>query len=160
MPICTLKSRRDVFVRIALPSQQSVEIRLPPLRDRIEDIPILAEHFLKLHRERYRRPIMGFTPEGRATTPLARNVRELDHVIERAVLMSTGNIVTAFDLALEATPDARLGATRRDEPRRRRATANQKALARFEGNANRAAEALGLSRSALYRRLQKYGLGS
>jgi DNA-binding NtrC family response regulator len=151
--------RQDLLFRL-----NTVEIRLPSLRDRIEDIPVLAEHFLKLHRERYRRPIMGFTPE--AIDALRQhlwpgNVRELDHVVERAVLMSPGNIVTAFDLALEATPDARLSARLEEmslEDAERLLI--KKALARFEGNANRAAEALGLSRSALYRRLQKYGLGS
>ncbi len=151
--------RQDLLFRL-----NTVEIRLPPLRDRLEDIPVLAEHFLKLHRERYRRPIMGFTPE--ALDALRHhlwpgNVRELDHVVERAVLMSPGNIVTAFDLALEATPDARLSARLEEmslEDAERLLI--KKALARFEGNANRAAEALGLSRSALYRRLQKYGLGS
>ena len=151
--------RQDLLFRL-----NTVEIRLPPLRDRIEDIPVLAEHFLNLHRERYRRPIVGFTPE--ALSALRHhlwpgNVRELDHVIERAVLMCTGNVVTAFDLALEATPDARLSARLEEmslEDAERLLI--KKALARFEGNANRAAEALGLSRSALYRRLQKYGLGS
>jgi DNA-binding NtrC family response regulator len=151
--------RQDLLFRL-----NTVEIRLPPLRDRLEDIPVLAEHFLKLHRERYRRPIMGFTPE--ALDALRHhlwpgNVRELDHVVERAVLMSPGNFVTAFDLALEATPDARLSARLEEmslEDAERLLI--KKALARFEGNANRAAEALGLSRSALYRRLQKYGLGS
>ncbi|HSL55062.1 MAG TPA: sigma-54 dependent transcriptional regulator [Pyrinomonadaceae bacterium] len=151
--------RQDLLFRL-----NTVEIRLPPLRDRIEDIPVLAEHFLKLHRERYRRPIMGFTPE--ALDALRQhlwpgNVRELDHVIERAVLMSPGSMVTAFDLALEATPDARLSARLEEmslEDAERLLI--KKALSRFEGNANRAAEALGLSRSALYRRLQKYGLGS
>ena len=153
------KFRQDLLFRL-----NTVEIRLPPLRDRLEDIPVLAEHFLKVHRERYRRPILGFTPE--ALDALRHhlwpgNVRELDHVIERAVLMSTGSMVTAFDLALEATPDARLSARLEEmslEDAERLLI--KKALARFEGNANRAAEALGLSRSALYRRLQKYGLGS
>ena len=151
--------RQDLLFRL-----NTVEIRLPPLRDRLEDIPILAEHFLKVHREHYRRPITGFTPE--ALEALRHhlwpgNVRELDHVIERAVLMSPGSIVTAFDLALESTPDARLSARLEEmslEDAERLLI--KKALARFEGNANRAAEALGLSRSALYRRLQKYGLGS
>jgi len=151
--------RQDLLFRL-----NTVEIRLPSLRDRLEDIPVLADHFLKIHRERYRRPIVGFTPE--ALEALRHhlwpgNVRELDHVIERAVLMSTGNVVTAFDLALEATPDARLSARLEEmslEDAERLLI--KKALARFEGNANRAAEALGLSRSALYRRLQKYGLGS
>jgi DNA-binding NtrC family response regulator len=151
--------RQDLLFRL-----NTVEIRLPPLRDRLEDIPVLADHFLKIHRERYRRPVVGFTPE--ALEALRHhlwpgNVRELDHVIERAVLMSTGNMLTAFDLALEATPDARLSARLEEmslEDAERLLI--KKALARFEGNANRAAEALGLSRSALYRRLQKYGLGS
>ena len=151
--------RQDLLFRL-----NTVEIRLPPLRDRLEDIPSLAEHFLKVHREHYRRPITGFTPE--ALEALRHhlwpgNVRELDHVIERAVLMSPGSMVTAFDLALESTPDARLSARLEEmslEDAERLLI--KKALARFEGNANRAAEALGLSRSALYRRLQKYGLGS
>lgn len=151
--------RQDLLFRL-----NTVEIRLPPLRDRVEDIPVLAEHFLRLHRERYRRPIIGFTPEALAALRhhlWPGNVRELDHVIERAVLMSAGNIVTAFDLALEATPDARFS-SRLEEMSLEDAERLliKKALARFEGNANRAAEALGLSRSALYRRLQKYGLGS
>ena len=149
--------RQDLLFRL-----NTVEIRLPPLRDRVEDIPVLAEHFLRLHRERYRRQIMGFTPE--AFTALREhlwpgNVRELDHVVERAVLMSSGNLVTAFDLALESTPDARMSARLEEmslEDAERLLI--KKALARFDGNANRAAEALGLSRSALYRRLQKYGL--
>jgi DNA-binding NtrC family response regulator len=151
--------RQDLLFRL-----NTVEIRLPPLRDRLEDIPLLAEHFLKIHRERYRRPIIGFTPEAFDALRLhlwPGNVRELDHVIERAVLMSSGTVVTAFDLALEGTPDARLSARLEEmslEDAERLLI--KKALARFEGNANRAAEALGLSRSALYRRLQKYGLGS
>src|ERR1051326_4554266 len=128
--------RQDLLFRL-----NTVEIRLPPLRDRLEDIPLLAEHFLKIHRERYRRAIVGFTPE--ALEALRHhlwpgNVRELDHVIERAVLMSTGSMVTAFDLALEATPDARLSARLEEmslEDAERLLI--KKALARFEGNANR-----------------------
>src|SRR5262245_44988701 len=153
------KFRQDLLFRL-----NTVEIKLPPLRDRQEDIPVLADHFLRVHRERYRRPLMGLTPEAYEALREHRwpgNVRELDHVIERAVLMSTGNVVTAFDLALEATPEARLTAQLEEmslEDAERLLI--KKALARFEGNANRAAEALGLSRSALYRRLQKYGLGS
>lgn len=149
--------RQDLLFRL-----NTVEIRLPPLRDRGDDIPKLAEHFLRLHRERYRRPIMGFTPEAFKAMRehlWPGNVRELDHVVERAVLMSAGPLVTPFDLALESSPEARLTARLEEmslEDAERLLI--KKALARFEGNANRAAEALGLSRSALYRRLQKYGL--
>ncbi len=149
--------RQDLLFRL-----NTVEIHLPPLRDRRDDIAPLAEHFLRQHSERYRRGAMAFTPQ--ALDALRQhgwpgNVRELDHVVERALLMSSGNVVTAFDLALQSKSDARLSARLEElsleEAERVLIT---KALARFEGNANRAAEALGLSRSALYRRLQKYGL--
>jgi DNA-binding NtrC family response regulator len=105
---------------------------------------------------------MAFTPQ--ALDALREhgwpgNVRELDHVVERALLMSSGNIVTAFDLTLQPAQEGRLSSRLEElsleEAERILIT---KALDRFEGNANRAAEALGLSRSALYRRLQKYGL--
>ena len=151
------KFRQDLLFRL-----NTVEIHLPPLRDRREDVAPLAEHFLRQHTERYRRTIMGFSPE--AIEALRRhswpgNVRELDHIVERAVLMSSGSIVTAFDLALQSTAndqfDAQLEEMSLEEAER---LLIKKALARFQGNANRAAEALGLSRSALYRRLQKYGL--
>jgi len=151
------KFRQDLLFRL-----NTVEIDIPPLRERREDIAPLAEHFLRQHSERYRRGVMGFTPQ--AVDALRQhawpgNVRELDHVVERAVLMSSSSVVTAFDLALQTTPDARLSA-RLEEMSLEEAERLliKKALARFEGNANRAAEALGLSRSALYRRLQKYGL--
>ena len=151
------KFRRDLMFRL-----NTVEIHLPPLRDRREDIAPLAEHFLRQHSERYRRGRMVFTLQ--ALEALRQhswpgNVRELDHVIERAVLMSSAHTVTAMDLALQTTPDAQISARLEEmsleDAERLLIT---KALARFEGNANRAAEALGLSRSALYRRLQKYGL--
>ncbi len=149
--------RKDLLFRL-----NTVEIHLPPLRERPEDIPPLAEHFLRQHNERYLRSIMGFTPqafEALRQHAWPGNVRELDHVVERALLMSSSSVVTAFDLALQSTPDARVSARLEEmsleEAERLLIT---KALARFEGNANRAAEALGLSRSALYRRLQKYGL--
>jgi DNA-binding NtrC family response regulator len=149
--------RQDLLFRL-----NTVEIHIPPLRDRRDDIKPLAEYFLGQYSERYRRPIQLFTEE--ALSALDRhswpgNVRELDHVIERAVLMSSGSVVTAFDLGLNAVRDGRVAAPLEEmsleEVER---LLIQKALSRFAGNANRAAEALGLSRSALYRRLQKYGL--
>jgi DNA-binding NtrC family response regulator len=155
--VAECRFRKDLLFRL-----NTVEIHLPPLRERPEDIPPLAEHFLRQHNERYVRSIMGFTPqafEALRQHAWPGNVRELDHVVERALLMSSSSVVTAFDLALQSTPDARVSARLEEmsleEAERLLIT---KALARFEGNANRAAEALGLSRSALYRRLQKYGL--
>jgi DNA-binding NtrC family response regulator len=148
--------RQDLLFRL-----NTVEVHLPPLSDRREDILPLAEHFLRQHRERYRRPVKGFSPE--AVDALRQhawpgNVRELGHVVERAVLMTAGNTISAFDLALrphDPGASSRLEELSLEEVERLLII---KALARFEGSANRAAEALGLSRSALYRRLQKYGL--
>ncbi len=149
--------RQDLLFRL-----NTVEILIPPLRERREDITPLAEYFLEQHCARYRRKIDAFTPE--AIESLQQhswpgNVRELDHVIERAVLMSSVGVVTMFDLALQPGSDAgvssRIDEMSLEEVER---LLIKKALARFGGNANRAAEALGLSRSALYRRLQKYGL--
>ena len=149
--------RQDLLFRL-----NTVEIHLPALRDRPADIAPLAEHFLRQHSERYRRAPIAFTPQAHDALRQHEwpgNVRELDHVVERALLMSSSSMITAFDLALQSTPAARLSSALEElsleEAERILIT---KALARFEGNANRAAEALGLSRSALYRRLQKYGL--
>jgi DNA-binding NtrC family response regulator len=146
--------RQDLLFRL-----NTVEIHLPPLRDRREDIPALAEYFLQQHRERYRRVVYSFTDEALVALRAHSwpgNVRELDHVIERAVLMTTAPHISAVDLGLREPPS---GAARLDEMSLEEVERLliQKAIARF-GNANRAAEALGLSRSALYRRLQKYGL--
>src|SRR5213595_3777488 len=138
--------RQDLLFRL-----NTVEVHLPPLRERREDILPLAEHFLRQHREHYRRPIEGFSPE--AIDALRRhswpgNVRELDHVVERAVLMASGNTISALDLALRSAGDAsvsaRLEELSLEEVER---LLISKALSRFDGNANRAAEELGLSRS-------------
>src|SRR5687767_9048860 len=149
--------RQDLLFRL-----NTVEIHLPPLRERPEDIGPLAEHFLKQHSKRYRRQLSGFSGlalEAMRAHPWPGNVRELDHVIERAVLMSSGDLITAFDLALQPATDSR-GPAGFDEMSLEEVerVLIQKALSRCCGSANRAAEALGLSRSALYRRLQKYGL--
>jgi len=148
--------RQDLLFRL-----NTVEIHLPPLRERHEDIQPLADHFLRQHSTRYRQSLQDFTKEARDVMlrySWPGNVRELDHVIERAVLMSTSSMVTAFDLALQSGREmsaARIDEMSLEEVER---LLISKALARFGGNANRAAEALGLSRSALYRRLQKYGM--
>ena len=147
--------RRDLLFRL-----NTVEIHLPPLRERREDIPPLAAHFLRLHAQRYRKNVTAHEPA--ATRFLQEhgwpgNVRELDHAIERAVLMAQGNLVKASDLALRAGGEipSRLDEMSLEEVER---YLIKKTLARCDGNAMKAAEALGLSRSAFYRRLEKYGL--
>ncbi|PYK81793.1 MAG: sigma-54-dependent Fis family transcriptional regulator [Verrucomicrobia bacterium] len=147
--------RQDLLFRL-----NTIEIGLPALRDRKEDIMPLANNFLRMHAKRYRKELGGFDETARErlmSHPFPGNVRELDHVIERAVLMSTGSQIKARDLGLSTGGgDARgLEEMSLEEVE---AYLIKKALARAGGNARQAAEALGLSRSAFYRRLQQYGL--
>jgi len=147
--------RQDLLFRL-----NTIEIRLPPLRDRKEDLPLLAAHFLRQHAQKYRKRLSGFEPaaiEALLAHPWPGNIRELDHAVERAVLMSQGNQVAASDLALQAKRES---ASRLEDMSLEEVECFliKKALARFDGNVSQAAEALGLSRSALYRRLEKYGL--
>jgi DNA-binding NtrC family response regulator len=146
--------RQDLLFRL-----NTVEIDLPPLRDRGEDIPALASHFLAIHARRYRKTLNGFEdPALRALTEYAwpGNVRELDHAVERAVLMVQGDRIRAGDLALRPGREspARLDDMSLEDVE---AFLIKKALTRH-GNVAQAARALGLSRSALYRRLERYGL--
>jgi len=147
--------RQDLLFRL-----NTIEIHLPPLRDRREDIPLLAMHFLGMHARKYRKEISGF--DSAALHALRGhawpgNIRELDHSVERACLMAQGPIIKAGDLGLRASRDAlpRLEDLSLEEVE---SLLIKKALARFSGNVSQAANALGLSRSALYRRLQRYGL--
>ncbi|HMJ62662.1 MAG TPA: sigma-54 dependent transcriptional regulator, partial [Bryobacteraceae bacterium] len=147
--------RQDLLFRL-----NTIEISLPPLRDRREDIMPLATSFLRQHAKRYRKEIVGFDEPARERLlqhSFPGNVRELDHVIERAVLMSQGKQLKATDLGLTS---GREDSTRLEDMSLEDVEAFliKKALARADGNARRAAEALGLSRSAFYRRLQHYGL--
>jgi DNA-binding NtrC family response regulator len=147
--------REDLLFRI-----NTVEVRLPPLRERREDIPALAAHFLRAHARRYRKNIESLDAEAlRALLahPWPGNVRELDHVLERAVLMARGDALEAGDLGLRvsATGAPSLEQMTLDEVER---VLIQKALARHGGNVSDAAKTLGLSRSALYRRLERHGL--
>jgi DNA-binding NtrC family response regulator len=147
--------RQDLLYRL-----NTIEIHLPPLRDRRPDIPLLALHFLRQHAVKYRSRLTGFDdPAIQILLDHAwpGNVRELDHTVERALLMAQGETVRASDLGLRP---GREGSQRLDDMSLEEVESFliKKALARCDGNVSRAAEALGLSRSALYRRLQRYGL--
>jgi DNA-binding NtrC family response regulator len=147
--------RQDLLFRL-----NTIEIRLPPLRERRDDIPLLARHFLEQHARRYRRSVARLDAAALKALdehPWPGNVRELDHVLERAVLMAPGPEIRVADLGLRAAGE---GASRLDEMSLEEVEVFliRKALQRFDGNVSRAADALGLSRSALYRRLQRYGL--
>jgi DNA-binding NtrC family response regulator len=146
--------REDVFYRL-----NTVVIHLPPLRDRPQDIRPLADHYLAVYAGRYHRVFEGFdrsASQALASHDWPGNVRELSHAVERAVLMATRAQITAADLALQAPP-APPGAdqmTLEDAEQ----LFIQKVLARHGGDVRKAAEQLGVSRSALYRRLQHFGL--
>jgi DNA-binding NtrC family response regulator len=152
--------RPDLLYRI-----NTVEITLPPLRERREDIPLLLEHFIALYAQKYNLPRKRVTAGAldRLTAfDWPGNVRALRHAVERAVILSEGTAfeVEDFPLARESRPTPppdiasaaalNLGSVER--------TTIQQALATHEGNVSRAAQALGLTRASLYRRMQKHGL--
>src|SRR5712664_1456061 len=149
--------REDLLFRL-----NTVEIRLPPLRERRADVPLLAAHFLRRYAARYRKAAKEFSPD--AMEQLLRhawpgNVRELDHAVERALLMAEGERMQARDFGLGGGAGgdgaAALDQMSLEEVER---VLIQKALTRAAGNVSEAAKALGLSRSALYRRLKRHGL--
>lgn len=152
--------RQDLLYRI-----NTVELNLPPLRNRLDDIPLFAEHFLSVYARKYKQPLKRLSDSGLAK--LRRyswpgNVRELQHVLERASIMSDNRELQADDffflaetetpltIATPATDAVKLDDLERD--------AVQRALDKHDGNISKAAKELGLSRGALYRRLEKYEL--
>jgi DNA-binding NtrC family response regulator len=147
--------RQDLLFRL-----KTIEIHLPPLRERRPDIPVFGGHFLTQQARRYRKEIGGF--DDAAMKALLEhswpgNVRELEHAVERAVLMAGSHTIHRSDLGLQTPVES--------EPRLEdlsledvEALLIRKALARFGGNVSKVAESLGLSRSAVYRRMQRYGL--
>ncbi len=148
--------RQDLRFRL-----NTIEITVPPLRDRREDIPLLAQHFLGLHARRYRKDVAGFEPAALQTLldhPWPGNVRELDHAVERAALLASGPRVRPADLGLRPLRDGAEPPLEEMSLEEVEGVLIRKALSRFGGNVSRAADALGLSRSALYRRMEKYGL--
>ena len=149
--------RRDLLYRI-----NTVEIHLPPLRERREDIPVLANHFLRLFSEKYNSPVGDIEP---AAIELLNqhswpgNVRELQHVIERGVIMSGAESLRARDLNFTSEP-ASSGLTDLDDYNlgRLEKIAITKALDKHNGNVSRAARELGMTRASLYRRRRRYGI--
>ncbi len=149
--------REDLFYRLKV-----VTITLPPLRERREDVPLLAEHFLRRYAERNQKPISHLTDEAMVLLmdyPWPGNIRELEHCIERAVALASGTVLTPEDLApeLRSTVEATLhrGSPTLEEVKRRYLA---HVLAETGGNISRAATILGVDRRSLYRMLRRYGL--
>ncbi len=151
--------RQDLLYRI-----NTIEVRIPPLRERLDDIPLLAGHFLGQYAKKYNKPIRSLSPSlikrmQKYTWP--GNVRELQHAVERAVIMSRNQVLEAEDFFLnyhgKETDDnaVNLDAYNIEEMER---ILIRKALKRHNGNITQAAQELGLTRSSLYRRMEKYDI--
>lgn len=162
MPVHTMLMentfRQDLLYRI-----NTVEIFLPPLRERLDDIPLLAEHFLKVYAQKYRKDFKGFKKAGMQLLQQYSwpgNIRELQHAIERAIIMADGDELDSRDFFfLSSKPSNDKIATQAsynlDEVEK---NIIQKAIDKNNGNISKASKELGLTRASLYRRLEKYGL--
>jgi len=153
--------RRDLFYRLNV-----YPIKLPPLRERREDIPLLATHFLEIFKKRSNKNITGITEKAMARFrryDWPGNVRELENAIERAVIIAQGRLITVDDLpdsvrGAESESDARrmleieVGASMDDVERR----LILETLAYTRGDKSRTAQILGIGRKTLYRKLQQY----
>ena len=146
--------REDLYYRI-----NTVHIALPPLRERKEDIAPLAQMFLERFAQKYHRPLTGLTPDAAAMLTENRssgNIRELGNCIEKAVILSEGNVLTANDIQLEAARPAGKTIKAASEAEEERLV--REAMERTDGNISAAAKMLGVSRPTLYAKLKKYGL--
>ena len=147
--------REDLYYRI-----NTVHINLPSLRERKEDIVRLAQMFLERFAEKYHRPLTGIAPEAAAMLTEGRwsgNIRELQNCIEKAVILSDGNELTAKDIQLEQAAKP-IGTTIKAVNEAEEERLVREAMDRTEGNISAAAKMLGVSRPTLYAKLKKYGL--
>lgn len=150
--------RQDLLYRI-----NTVEIQLPPLRERMEDMEKLANHFVKMYASKYRKNIEGVAPSTVSKLqkyPWPGNIRELQHAIERSIIMSDNNQLMPEDFFfLAQKPESNLSlepdSYNLDDMEK---VAIQKVVNKYEGNISKAAKELGLTRASLYRRLEKHGL--
>ena len=150
--------RQDLLYRI-----NTVEIHLPPLRDRKDDIPLLADHFLERYARKYHKPGLQIQPDTVARLQQYQwpgNIRELQHAIERAVILADGMVLQAVDFLLSTPGEQEPDRLAFDDYNLEvvEKTVIRRAIEKHHGNISHAARELGLTRSALYRRLEKYGL--
>ncbi|HVO74210.1 MAG TPA: sigma-54 dependent transcriptional regulator [Ignavibacteriaceae bacterium] len=157
--------RQDLLYRI-----NTVEIQIPPLRERKEDIPLLAEHFFHSYKNKYKKPQLRISSQALKKLENYQwpgNVRELQHTIERAVILSEGDILEPSDFFIGEREGAMKGGRNGKESGMQLDNFNlddiektiiQKVISKNEGNITKAAKELGLTRTSLYRRMEKYGL--
>jgi len=150
--------RQDLLYRI-----NTIEIEIPPLRERFEDIPLLSNYFLKHYADKYEKTVNKIS-EGALSRMHKHswpgNIRELQHSIERAVILSSGNVLQPEDFTLNVSAtkeesNLNLEQFNLEEVEK---LLIRKVLKKYNGNNTQAASELGLTRSSLYRRLEKYGL--
>jgi DNA-binding NtrC family response regulator len=149
------KFRQDLLYRI-----NTVEITIPPLSDRVDDIPMLANHFLNHYAKKYRKEVLSISPEAMNKLkkyPWPGNVRELQHSIERALIMADSNTLQESDFLFSRKGGEELASDTLNLDEVEKA-AVAKAIQLHNGNISKAAEELGLTRASLYRRMEKYGL--
>ncbi len=151
------KFRQDLLYRI-----NTVEIHLPPLRDRTGDIPLLVDHFLKIYSKKYKKNIKGISSNAIKTLNQYHwpgNVRELQHAIERAIIMSDGTQLEGEDFLLSA-PNKKFGELELETYNLEDIEKSiiNKVLKQHQGNITQAASDLGLTRTSLYRRMEKYDI--
>ena len=151
------KFRQDLLYRI-----NTVEIVLPPLRNRLEDIPLLADHFIKLYTRKYKKEIKGVNPVAVKKLQKYRwsgNIRELQHAIERAIILTEDKILQPKDFLFPDNVDQSNGIVFDNyDLDNVEKTVIRKSLAKHEGNVTHAAAELGITRTSLYRRMEKYDL--
>jgi two-component system, NtrC family, response regulator HydG len=149
--------RQDLLYRV-----NTVEIHLPPLRERTGDIPLLANHYIKIYTKKYKKNIKGISTAAIKKLnlyPWPGNVRELQHAIERAIIMADANILEPDDFILSSQPnkvgDFELSTFNLDDVEKQIIV---KVLKQYQGNISQAAQELGITRTSLYRRMEKYDL--
>jgi len=146
--------RQDLFFRI-----NTVEIHVPPLRDRLDDIPVISNHFLDIYTKKYNKQSMKINSE--ASKKLKKynwpgNIRELQHIIERTVIMNNGNILNAGDFVLNISESTSLNKNNLNLEEVEKQTI-ERALKKHNYNVSAAAKELGLGRTTMYRKMTKYG---
>ncbi|MBA6252592.1 MULTISPECIES: PEP-CTERM-box response regulator transcription factor [unclassified Colwellia] len=150
--------REDLFYRVS-----EITLNIPPLRDRDEDVLILAQYFLQMYALEYKRNVKSFSEDGLSAIKAHKwpgNIRELQNKVKSSVIMTTGTQVTAFDLGFfdHTSTEFELSLNLRSVREKAESLAIQKAYALAEGNMSKAAELLGVTRPTLYSLIEKYGL--
>jgi transcriptional regulator with PAS, ATPase and Fis domain len=148
--------REDLYYRI-----NAIELEIPPLRNRLEDIPILAEFFLRKYSNQYNRVGLKLSDKAREqllSHPWPGNIRELEHAMEKAVILSEKDLISSFSFTPRIESDTLASTPTSLNLEVHEKNVIQQALREQQGNISAAAKMLGINRSTLYQKMKKYGL--